>query len=230
MCAHPSAGVSARAWRGLAQLAAVLMLCLFLPAWSLRYWQAWVYLVLFVGSCVVITRDLMQRDVGLLERRIAAGPRAEKEPRQQFIQSLASVAFLGMFVVPGFDHRFGWSTVPLPLVILGGLLVVVGFWIVFRTFRENSYTSATIETAEAQRVVSTGPYAVVRHPMYAGALLMLLGTPFALGSLWALIGFVAMVAVIAWRMIEEERVLSRDLPGYDAYLAKVRYRLVPFVW
>jgi protein-S-isoprenylcysteine O-methyltransferase Ste14 len=223
-------GLSTRAWRGLAQLVVVLMLCLFLPAWSLRFWQAWVYLALFVGSCVAITRYLMRHDVRLLERRLAAGPRAEKESRQQVIQLVASVAFLGMFVAPGFDHRFGWSTVPLTLVLLGDLLVVSGFWIVFRTFRENSYTSATIETAEGQQVVSTGPYAVVRHPMYAGALLMLLGTPLALGSLWALAGFAAMVVVIVWRLMDEERVLSRDLPGYAAYLSRVRYRLVPFVW
>jgi protein-S-isoprenylcysteine O-methyltransferase Ste14 len=223
-------GLAARAWRGLAQLVVVLMLCLFLPAWSLAYWQAWVYLALFIGSCVAITRYLIRHDAGLLERRVAGGPRAEKESRQQLIQTLAGIAFLAMFVTPGLDHRFGWSTAPILLVLLGDVFVAAGFWIVFRTFRENSYTSATIETAEGQAVVSSGPYAVVRHPMYAGALLMLLGTPLALGSLWGLVGFVPMLAVIAWRLTDEERVLSRDLPGYSAYVSKVRYRLVPFVW
>ena len=223
-------GLSAQAWRGLAQLVVVLMLCLFLPAWSLSYWQAWVYLALFVGSCVAITRYLIRHDVELLARRLASGPRAEKESRQQVIQLLASIAFVGMFVEPGFDHRFGWSTVPTVLVLLGDVFVIAGFWIVFRTFRENSYTSATIETVEGQHVVATGPYAWVRHPMYAGALLMLLGTPLALGSVWALAAFIAMLAVIVWRLTDEERVLSRDLPGYAAYVSTVRYRLVPYIW
>jgi protein-S-isoprenylcysteine O-methyltransferase Ste14 len=222
--------ITRKAWVGLAQLVGVLFLCLFLPALSLRYWQAWVYLALFAGSAGAITWYLQHHDVELLRRRVAAGPRAEKEPRQQVIQSLAGAAFIAMFVVPGFDHRLGWSSVPLWLVIVGDAVVVLGFWIVFLTFRENSYTSAIIEAAESQPVVTTGPYAVVRHPMYAGALLMLLGTPLALGSLWALVGFVVMLAVIVWRLLDEERVLSRKLPGYDAYRARVRSRLAPYIW
>ena len=222
--------VAARAWLGLAQLVVVLLLCLFLPAGTARWWQAWVYVALFAGSCIAITLYLLRHDLELLQRRLAAGPGAEKEHRQKLIQALAAVAFLGMFLVPGFDRRFAWSAVPLPLTVAGDLFVVAGFWIVFLTFRENSYTSATIETAENQPVISTGPYAAVRHPMYAGALLMLLGTPLALDSLWALAAFVVMLAVIVWRLRDEERVLARDLPGYDAYRAKVRHRLVPLVW
>jgi protein-S-isoprenylcysteine O-methyltransferase Ste14 len=188
-----------------------------------------VFLVLFAGSASAITWYLQRNDPELLRRRLAAGPRAEKERRQQIIQVLASSAFIGLLVVPGFDHRFGWSVVPLALVAAGDLLVVL-FWVVFLTFRENSYASAIIETAEGQPVISTGPYAIVRHPMYAGALLMLLGTPLALASLWALVCFAVMLAVIVWRLLEEERLLSRDLPGYDAYRSRVRYRLVPLLW
>lgn len=219
-----------QAWIGLAQLGAVLLVCLFLPAWTVRYWQAWVFLALFMGSAAAITWYLQRHDPALLQRRLAAGPGAEKERRQQVIQGVASVAFLGTLVVPGFDHRYGWSAVPLALVIAGELLVVLGFWIVLLTFRANSYTSATIEAADGQPVISTGPYAVVRHPMYAGALLMLLGTPLALASLWGLACFAVMVAVIVWRLLEEERFLVRDLPGYDAYRNRVRYRLVPSLW
>jgi len=214
----------------LAKLVGVLLLCLFLPAWSLRYWQAWVFLALFAGSAAATTWYLQRHDIELLRRRLAAGPHAEKERRQQVIQLLASEAFIGMFVVPGFDHRFGWSTVPLPLVVIGDLLVILGFWIVFLTFRENSYTSAIIETAEGQPVISTGPYAIVRHPMYAGAIRMRMGTPLALASLWALVCFAIMVAAIVWRLLDEERLLSRDLPGYAAYRSSVMYRLVPFIW
>lgn len=222
--------VTKQAWLGLARLVGVLLLCLFLSAGSLRYWQAWVYLALFAGSTAAITLYLQRHDVELLRRRLTAGPGAEKERLQKVIQGLASAAFVGIMVVPGLDQRFGWSTVPLPLVVAGDLLVVVGFWIVFLTFRENSYTAAIIVAAEGQPVVSTGPYAIVRHPMYAGALLMLLGTPLALDSLWALAGFVVMVAVIAWRLLDEERLLERDLPGYAAYRSRVKSRLVPRVW
>ncbi|HEX6533576.1 MAG TPA: isoprenylcysteine carboxylmethyltransferase family protein [Gemmatimonadaceae bacterium] len=222
--------VAMRAWLGLTNLIGAVMLVVFLPARSPRYWQAWAYVAVFAACAASITWYLQRHDTALLERRLAAGPRAEKERRQKAIQLVASLAFLGLFVVSGLDHRHGWSSLSTPLVVAGDALVVVGFWIVHRTFRENSYTSAIIGTAEGQRVVSTGPYAVVRHPMYAGALLLLLGTPLALGSIWALMCFAVLVIVIVSRLLGEERLLARELPGSESYLSKVRYRLVPLVW
>jgi protein-S-isoprenylcysteine O-methyltransferase Ste14 len=222
--------VTRQAWEGLAQFLLAMMLLLFLPAWSLRWWQGWLYLALFSVSVFAITWYLQQHDPELLRRRLTAGPRAEKDPRQKLIQRIASLAFIGMFVVAGIDHRLRWSTVPTGVVLLGDLLVVLGLWIVFLTFRANTYASASIETRAGQSVVSTGPYSAVRHPMYAGALVMLLGTPLALGSWWGLAPFLILLLTIIWRLLDEERFLARDLPGYEAYRAKVRHRLVPYTW
>jgi protein-S-isoprenylcysteine O-methyltransferase Ste14 len=166
----------------------------------------------------------------LLKRRLNAGAAAEKERSQKIIQTFASFIFVGILLTPGFDHRFRWSDVPACLVITGDIFVVLGFFIVFRVFRENSYTSAAIEIAEKQTVISTGPYAVVRHPMYSGALLMLLFTPLALGSFWDFLFVILIFAVIVWRLLDEEKFLTKNLPGYAAYCHKTRFRLVPAIW
>jgi protein-S-isoprenylcysteine O-methyltransferase Ste14 len=132
--------------------------------------------------------------------------------------------------VPALDHHFGWSTVPRGGVVAGDVLVAIGFYLIFRVYRENTFTSATIEVAENQKVVATGPYAIVRHPMYASAFLYLLGTPLALGSHWGLVPVAVMIPFLIWRLFDEERFLARNLPGYTEYQKRVRHRLVPFVW
>lgn len=219
-----------KAISGLIWLVFILGLSLFIPAGTFRYWQAWVYLFLFGGCSFLITLFLMKRDMELLKRRLKAGAAAEEERSQKIIQAIAGILFICIFLMPGLDHRFKWSDVPVYLVITGEIFVIVGFFIVFRTFRENSYTSATIEIAENQPVISTGPYAVVRHPMYSGALLMLLFTPIALGSFWDLF-FVALIfAVIIWRLLDEEKFLSKYLSGYLDYCHKTRFRLIPGIW
>jgi protein-S-isoprenylcysteine O-methyltransferase Ste14 len=189
-----------------------------------------VYLLVFGGSAGAITLYLWKRDLALLQRRVSGGPTAERERVQQVIQVVASVAFVGLYVVAGFDRRFGWSNVPVVVSLAADVVVALGFLIVFFVFRENTYTSASIEVAADQTVISTGPYGVVRHPMYAGALLMLLATPFALGSWWALLMFIPVCAVIVWRLSDEERFLSSNLPGYGDYRGQVRQRLIPGVW
>lgn len=219
-----------RAFAGLAQLVVTLALLLFLPAWTLRYWQAWVFLAVFTGCVSAVTLYLMKNDPQLLERRVDAGPTAEKQTRQKVIQALASLTFVSIFLLASFDHRLGWSTVPLGVVIVGDSLVALGLGLVFLVFRANTFTSATIEVASEQRVITTGPYAVVRHPMYVGGIVMLLGVPLALGSWWALATVIPIAAVIVWRLIEEEKFLAANLAGYPAYREKVRYRLLPFVW
>jgi protein-S-isoprenylcysteine O-methyltransferase Ste14 len=219
-----------RAFGGLLFLLVVLAVALFLPAGTLDYWQAWVFLAVFGLAVLAITLDLLRSDPQLLERRTSAGPVAEKEPRQRLIQSLASLAFVALFVVCAVDHRLGWSTVPLAVVVLGDVLVALGLLAVFRVFKENTFTSATIEVGAEQWVISTGPYALVRHPMYAGALVMLLGVPLALGSWWGLLVVVVMAAVIVGRLLDEETYLAKNLPGYPEYQRQVRYRLLPLVW
>ena len=141
-----------------------------------------------------------------------------------------SIGFIALLVVPALDFRYGWSAVPPGGVVAGDLLVVIGFSFISRVYRENTFTSATIEVAKEQRVISTGPYSIVRHPMYASASLYLLGTPLALGSYWGLVVFGAMLPFLLWRLSDEERFLAMHLPGYTDYQKRVRHRLVPFVW
>ena len=215
---------------GLANLIIILALLLFLPAWSFHYWQAWIFLLVFSVSVLLITLYFLQKDPRLIESLIKAGPAAEQQKNQKIIQALASLFFILPFIVASLDHRFGWSHVPTYLVLLGDLLVTLGLYIVFLVFRENSFTSATIEIQQEQKVISTGPYAVIRHPMYSGAFIMLLGVPLALGSWWALIFVFLLFAAIVWRLLEEEKFLAKNLTGYVSYRQKVRYRLIPYIW
>ena len=223
-------GLNVRAWLSLAVLALIMGFLLFLAAGTVRYWQAWIYLLLFFGLSAVITLDLMRHDPALLERRMKGGPTAERRPLQRFIMLGASLGFIGLLVVPALDFRFKWSAVPLAGVVIGDALFALGFGFIARVYRENTFTSATIEVAAGQRVIATGPYAMVRHPMYASALLYLVGTPLALGSYWGLLAVAFMLPFLIWRLVDEERLLAQDLRGYTDYQKRVRYRLVPFLW
>ena len=222
--------LAAQAWLALAVLTIAMGLLLFVPAGTVHYWQGWVYLAIFTGASVLTTLYLLRKDRALLERRMSGGPMAEKRPAQKFIMLCTSIGFIALLVVPALDHRFGWSALPLGAVVAGDVLVAIGFYLVFRVYRENPFTSATIEVAEDQKVISSGPYAIVRHPMYASASLYLVGTSLALGSYWGLIPVAAMMPFLIWRLFDEERFLARNLPGYTEYQKRVRHRLVPFVW
>jgi protein-S-isoprenylcysteine O-methyltransferase Ste14 len=219
-----------RAWFALVLLAAVMGLLLFIPAGTMSYGQAWVYLGIFFGASALTTVFLLRRDPALLERRMRGGPTAEKRPVERLIMVFTSIGFIALLVVPALDHRFRWSSVPVWAVIAGDVLVVVGFYFIFLVYRENTFTSATIEVAPGQMVISTGPYAIVRHPMYASALLYLVGTPLALGSYWGLVPLGAMLPFLMWRLFDEERFLAESLPGYVEYQRKVRHRLIPRLW
>ena len=141
-----------------------------------------------------------------------------------------SVGFIALIVVPALDHRYGWSQLPSMVSIVGNVLVVIGFYLIALVYRENTFTAATIQIAEDQKVISTGPYAIVRHPMYGSALLYLLGTPLALGSYWGVLVFLAIIPFLIWRILDEEQALAKDLPGYTEYQRRVRYRLLPMIW
>jgi len=184
----------------------------------------------FSGCSLVVTLYVMRKDPKLLARRVAAGPVAEARPRQKVIQALASIAFLLVLVVPALDHRFAWSHPATAIVVLGDALVGAGFALVFMVFRENTYASAVIEVGAEQRVVATGPYSHVRHPMYSGGLVLVAGIPLALRSYWGLLTLAPFAALIVWRLLDEEHLLSGELPGYDAYCRSVPYRLMPRVW
>jgi protein-S-isoprenylcysteine O-methyltransferase Ste14 len=205
-------------------------LLLFLPAGTVRYWQAWVYLSVFFGASALLTWYLVRHDPVLLARRMSGGPTAETRPAQKRIMLATTVGFVALLVVPALDYRFRWSAAPLFVVLIGDAMTAVGMYLIFLVYRENSFTSATIEIAPDQRVVSTGPYAVVRHPMYASASLYLAGTPLALGSYWGLVPIAFMLPFLVWRLFDEERFLAENLPGYTEYQKNVRHRLLPGIW
>lgn len=208
----------------------VLTLALFGSAGSLRFWRAWAYLSVFSGCTILITAYLIKYDQRLLASRVKAGPSAETRKNQQIIQSLASLFFISLFIVSGLDFRFHWSAVAAVVSLIADGFVVVGFVAVFLVFRINSYTSAIIEVSDDQKVITSGPYRVIRHPMYTGAILLLIFTPLALGSLVALPFVLPLILVIVVRLLDEERFLLENLAGYEKYQQKVRYRLLPFIW
>ena len=227
---EPVGALIVKSLLGLTFLIVVLGLMLFISAGTTDFWQAWVYLAVFAASCLLITIYLIRFDQRLLASRTQAGPVAEAQRSQKVIQAIASVCFIAIYIVAGLDRRFHWSAIPAVVSLIADVLVASGFLIVFLVFRENSYTSATIEVAREQKVIDTGPYAVVRHPMYAGAGVLLLFTAPALGS-WVALPFVVLIMiVIGLRLLEEEKFLATQLAGYAAYQRKVHHRLIPFVW
>jgi protein-S-isoprenylcysteine O-methyltransferase Ste14 len=175
----------------------------------------------------------LMHDRKLVERRMNIGPVSEKRPAQKLISALFMLGFIAFVVLPALDHRFGWSPVA-PVVSLIGYainaIIVLSFVLFFSVMKSNSYAASTIQVEEGQSVVTTGPYAFVRHPMYSGALLLIVAMPFALGSWLSVLLVVPFFPVLVWRILDEENFLRMNLPGYAAYMQKVRYRLVPGVW
>jgi protein-S-isoprenylcysteine O-methyltransferase Ste14 len=219
-----------KAFGGLLFVCLVMVAILFIGSGTLDYWQAWTFLVAYFVASLAITLYLIKNDPALLARRIRGGPFAEKEPAQKIIMSLTSLGFIALILLPAIDRRFGWSHMSTLAALAGNVLVLLGFLGIFFVFRENSFAAATIQSPEDQRVISTGPYAWVRHPMYATALVMLLGIPIALGSWWGVLIVVALVPALIWRLLDEEQFLARNLSGYVEYQGGVRYRLLPLIW
>ncbi len=212
---------------GLLYVFVAISTLIFLSAWSLHYWQAWMFLAVFMVSISAIFLHLAKNDPNLLARRVKT---TEKETSQKIIRFLVNLVFTAVIVVSALDHRFVWSAISPKFVIIGDSLVVLGLLIIFFVFKENTFTAQIVDVESGQKVISTGLYAVVRHPMYVGGLVFILGTPLALGSLWGLLMIVLFLPVMAWRALDEEKVLTKDLAGYAEYCDKVKYRLIPFVW
>jgi len=209
---------------------AILLACLFIPAGTLNYWQAWVFVAVFEVSAQALGIYFLLRDPKLVERRMNVGPLAEQRPSQKLISALFILGFLGFVVLPAFDHRFGWSPVAPVVSVIADAMIVLSFLLFFVVMKSNSYAASTIQVEEGQPVVSTGPYAYVRHPMYSGALLLLAAMPLALGSWWGVLLVVPFFPVLVWRILDEENFLRESLPGYDEYMRIVRCHLVPRVW
>lgn len=205
----------------------VLSAMFFLPAGTLAYWEAWGYLAILFIPMLFVLFYLLKNDPGLLARRMKT---REREAEQKLIIKLSVIPFLLAFLLPGFDKRFGWSNVPVGMVVMADILVLLGYGIVFLVFRENRYASRVVEVEQEQTVISSGPYAMICHPMYLGSLLLYILSPLALGSYWAMIPAILIIPVIIARIRNEESVLARDLSGYQEYMQKTRYRLIPGMW
>ena len=203
---------------------------IFWPAGTVDYWQGWLFLGIFAASSVGFTVYLAMYDRPLLERRMKAGPQHEREWSQKIIVSLIVLVFFASIVLPVLDYRYARSPVAPWVSILGNVVIVLSFLFIFWVTRVNSFAASNIRVEKGQRVIDTGPYAYVRHPMYAGAIWLFVGMPLALGSWWSLLLILPFVPVLLWRLLDEERILQRDLPGYTEYMRRVRSRLIPFVW
>ena len=217
-------GMVLRRWAG---AALVLGFLLFLPAGTFDYWEAWVYMAILLLPALVVILVGVRTDPALIERRMRL---REKEPEQQRIVKYSSILFPLAFVIPGLDHRFGWSAVPTEVVIASDALVLLGYLLFVRVLKENSYASRIVEVEQSQRVISTGPYGLVRHPMYVAVLLIYTISPLALASFWGLAISLWFVPVMVARIRNEESVLAKDLPGYIEYMRRTPYRLIPGVW
>jgi protein-S-isoprenylcysteine O-methyltransferase Ste14 len=203
---------------------------LFWPAGTFDYWQAWVFIAVFGAVSFGPSVYWALRRPDVLRRRMHSGPTAETRPAQR-VATVGIVAMVvAMLVVSALDHRFGWSQVPTPIVVIGDVLVAIGLGMSMLVVHQNSYAAATITVEAEQPVVDTGLYGLVRHPMYVGALILMVGMPLALDSYWGLVTLVPGVAVLVLRIVDEEKMLRQELAGYDEYTTKVHYRLVPGVW
>jgi protein-S-isoprenylcysteine O-methyltransferase Ste14 len=205
-------------------------LILFLTAGTVNYWQAWILLAVFAISTWISSIYLLRANPAALQRRMRGGPTAETRMPQKVVIGCFWLSLATMFIVSVLDHRFGWSAVPPAVFLVGDVLVAVGLGVVMLVIIQNSYAAATVRVEAGQKLVSTGLYGLVRHPMYTGNVIMMVGIPLALGSYWALVFVVPGLLVLALRIRDEEKLLQEQLDGYRQYTQKVRYRLVPCMW
>jgi protein-S-isoprenylcysteine O-methyltransferase Ste14 len=205
-------------------------LALFWPAGTFHYWQAWVFLAVFFGSSIVPLSYLAVKQPDTLRRRMHAGPTAETRPAQRIIITATVLLVAVTYVVSALDHRFGWSNVPLAAVVVGNVLAGIGIVITQVVIIQNGYASANITVEADQLLVSTGLYGLVRHPMYFGVVINMIGTPLALDSLWGFVPVALALPVLAARIIDEEHMLVGELAGYQDYRTRVRSRLIPLIW
>jgi len=202
-------------------------LFILLPAGTFIFWQVYVYVAVLLGPLILVVSYFLKHDPMFLERRLKT---KEREPQQKKIVLITTFIFILGYTIPGFDHRFGWSDIPPGLVVIADLLVLLSYIFIALVFKANSYASRVVEVEENQTVISTGPYSFVRHPMYLGNIIMTMATPVALGSYWGLIPFLSLPVALVLRILNEEKVLREQLPGYNEYCSKVKYRLIPYVW
>ncbi len=200
---------------------------LFWPAGTFEYFNGWLFIGLLFVPMLLLGIVLLIKAPALLEKRLRS---KEKEGAQKGVVAAAALLFIAGFAVAGLDHRYGWSSIPLPVVIAASVVLLASYGLYGEVMRENAYLSRTVEVQKDQRVIDTGLYGIVRHPMYSVTVWLFLSIPVVLGSWWALLCFAPYVPVIIVRIINEEKVLTEGLCGYSEYKKKVRFRLIPFVW
>jgi protein-S-isoprenylcysteine O-methyltransferase Ste14 len=205
----------------------ILGLLILIPAGTFNYWQVYLYFLIFLVPMIFVLFYFLKKDPVFLERRTKA---KEKEKEQIIIQIVFTLIFVSGFVIPGLDKRFGWSNVPVLIVIIADIVIFLGYLLIFFVFKQNSYASRIVQVEKDQKVISTGLYSIVRHPMYLGVIIMYIPTPIALGSYWGLIPMATIPLALVLRIMNEEKVLCKDLPGYKDYRQRTRYRLIPFIW
>jgi protein-S-isoprenylcysteine O-methyltransferase Ste14 len=208
---------------------AVLCLVIFLPAGTIDYRQAWVMLAIYVVCTIAMVFFLKATDAAALERR-SRGPQAEQNPTQRRLVIAVIVCYFAVYAIAALDHRFAWSSPPLSGVFIGNALIVASFFLFAWVMRANAFAATNITVESEQQVAASGPYAIVRHPMYSGILLLVPGISLALGSYWGIAPIVPIAALLIWRLLDEEQFLVKNLPGYAEYLTKTHWRLIPGVF
>jgi len=204
-----------------------IWLLLILPAGTWLYWEAYLYFGILILMMIFFLPYFLKNDPTFLKRRLQF---VEKDKQQKILQLFVLIFYIGVFPLCALDKRYGWSSIPLVWIIIADLIVMVGYLIIFTVFKQNSYASRIIQVEKGQTLITTGLYGIVRHPMYFGALMMYLATPIALNSYWGLLPMISLPVYIVLRLLNEEKLLKKDLPGYSAYCEKVRYHLIPYIW
>lgn len=200
---------------------------IFLPAGTIYYWNGWLFIGLLFIPMLFLGIVLFWKAPQLLEKRLST---KEKETTQKKVVGFSALIFLGAFILAGFDYRFGWSEIPVAVIIIASIILLIGYGMYAEVMRENAYLSRTVEVQENQKVIDTGLYGVIRHPMYTATILLFLAIPIVLGSIWAFLIMLVYPILIIMRIGNEEKVLEEGLDGYMEYKQRVRYRLLPFIW
>ena len=224
---HDIHSIKKNALLGIFSLPVVLGMLLFIPAGTIMYWEAWLYILILFIPTLIIVLYLLVKNPELIERRMRF---KEEKKTQNKVVILSALLIVAVFITSGLDKRFGWSKIPAFVIIILDIEIICCYLFFFRVLLENKFASRTIGIEEEQILIATGPYRIIRHPMYLAILMILINTPFVLGTYWAAFGNIGSIILIIIRIKEEEKMLIEELEGYYEYMERVKYRLIPGLW